>query len=135
MTVERLVLLEVVEQRLLGLARAGQDPFLCSAQRVDDAVEEVEIGGRAAGTDDARLVMHLAEGHVRPEPLLFDVLGIKPEDVRLAAVHPDDGAAMGHRYAPRDWLSARLACGCFEMLIWIKWQGRRPCSALRRDMA
>src|SRR5262249_10477632 len=57
--VERLVRLEMVEQRLFGLARAGQDPFPRSAQRVDDAIIEVEIGGRPAGSNHPPLVLPL----------------------------------------------------------------------------
>src|SRR5262245_46666558 len=100
-------------------------------------VEEVEVGCCAAGADDARLVMHLPERHVRLDSLLLDVIEAEAKDMGFAGIHPDDGTTVRHDGSWSAGFLLRLQPARSAPLIWINPCGGRndaaPCRGLRPD--
>ena len=92
----RQVFVDVACQLALGDSRPGEQPFLDAVQRLGNLLEVPVIEMRMSSADDAGFVVNLAEWVVRPDALLLDVIGRKPEDVSLSRIHPDNGVGMGH---------------------------------------
>src|SRR5215213_6070056 len=99
------MLVEVLVELLLGLARTCDQPGVDVLELGQDLFEESAVVADVAAADLVGLVMDLAMRRVGLDALALDVVGCDQENLGLAMIEPDHGVGRGMRHGGPPMLS------------------------------